>query len=74
MHLKRLLEFCNYRMSHSPQLRIHFVLVVFQLPVLVQRIILPLFNNPEDEDSETTLKIDDVAEQNVRQTGFRDLI
>ena len=64
-----------YRVSHN------WVLTLFclfsRLPVLIQRFILPFFNSPGDDDSKThltflpTSKIDQVTEQNVRQTGFR---
>ena len=64
-----------YRVSHN------WVLTLFclfsWLPMLIQRFILPFFNSPGDNDSKTHLtflpmsKIDQVTEQNVRQTGFR---
>ena len=48
-----------------------------RLPEFLQRSILPFFNSPGDDNSKTHLtflpmsKIDQVTEQNVRQTGFR---
>ena len=64
-----------YRVSHN------WVLTLFclfsQLPELVQTFILPFYNSPGDVDSKTHLtfhpmsKIDQVTEQNVRQTEFR---
>ena len=64
-----------YRVSHN------WVFTLFclfsRLLVLIQRFILPFFNSPGDNDSKTHLtflpmsKIDQVTEQNVRQTGFR---
>ena len=64
-----------YRVSQN------WVLTLFclfsRLPELIQTFILPFFNSLGDEDSQTRLtfllmsKIDQVTEQNVRQTGYR---
>ena len=69
------IEGCRYRVSHN------WVLTLFclfsQLPMLIQRFILPFFNSPGDDDSKTHLtflpisKIDQVTEQNVEQPWFR---
>ena len=65
----------RYRVSHKQVPTLCWLFS--RLPVLVQRFILPFFNSPGDDDSKThltflpTSKIDQVTEQNVRQTGFR---
>ena len=64
-----------YRVSHNWVLTL--VCLFSRLPVLVQTFILPFCNSPGDVDSKAHLtfhpmsKIDQVTEQNVRQTEFR---
>ena len=45
----------SFSTQDVPQLSFHLVLVFSQLPVLVQRIILLLFDSPGDEFSKTHL-------------------
>ena len=65
-----------YRVSHNWVFTLFWLF--FQLPELIQRNILLFFNSPADDDSKTHLTflsmskiVDQVTEQNVRQTGFR---